>query len=181
MQKQEDSREQLTGPAAKIAFRDGLPTPAATAFAKKAGVDVSALALLTTPKGQYVSATATRVGRSATAILAEQIPELLSQLHWGKSMYWREAKPEKFVRPLQWLLALLDEEIVPLRFAGIEAGRETYGHRILCGERPITIAHPHEYEARLESAYVLASSAVRRHRIRKGLDAVTTGSAMARR
>jgi glycyl-tRNA synthetase beta chain len=171
--KQADSEDQLTGPAAKIAYKDGEPTPAAHAFARKAGVDVAALTILTTTKGDYVSAVISKHGKTATAVLAEQLPREVAQLYWAKNMYWRPGKPERFVRPLQWMVALLDEDIVPIQFGGVTASHQTYGHRVLHGEAPVTIARPADYLQLLECAFVLADVAVRRQRTRKALDAAT--------
>ncbi|MGB7190236.1 MAG: glycine--tRNA ligase subunit beta [Acidobacteriaceae bacterium] len=170
---QAEMEEQLTGPSWKVAFKDGEPAPAAHAFAKKAGVDVSALAKVTTPKGEYVAATAHRKGRAAAEILAEQLPKELAALYWPKNMYWRAGKPERFVRPVKWLLALLDHAIVPVEFAGVHAANLTYGHRILHGVAPLTIEHAGDYLGALEAAHVTADVELRRHRIRKGLDAAT--------
>jgi glycyl-tRNA synthetase beta chain len=72
---QPDITEQLTGPSLNVAYKDGQPTPAAQAFAKKAGVDVSALDRVTTPKGEYLAAKVTKKGRSAADILAESLPK----------------------------------------------------------------------------------------------------------
>jgi glycyl-tRNA synthetase beta chain len=88
-------------------------------------------------------------------------------------MYWRPNKPERFVRPLRWLLCLLDENVVPLEFAGIRAGNVSYGHRVLHGDRPVAITRPADYLATHETAFVVADVGVRRHRIRKALDAAT--------
>jgi glycyl-tRNA synthetase beta chain len=170
---QPDLEETLTGPSSSIAFKNGEPTPAARAFAKKAGVDLDALVRTTTPKGEYVAANVLRKGKTASAVLAAQVPKELAALYWPKNMYWRAGKPERFVRPLRWLLALLDREVVPVEFAGTKAGNETYGHRILHGDRPIAIGHPSEYLGKLEAAYVLPEVESRRHRIRKALDAAT--------
>jgi len=101
LDRQQDVTEQLTGPAWKIAFKDDQPTPAAHAFARKAGVPVEALAKQTTPKGEYVLAVVTRAGRSAAEILAEKLPAELGKIYWAKNMYWRPRKPERFVRPVR--------------------------------------------------------------------------------
>ncbi len=170
---QQDTTEQLTGPAWKIAFKDGEPTPAAQAFAKKAGVAVDALVKHTTSKGEYVSATVTRAGRSAAEILVEKLPAELGKIYWAKNMYWRPGKPERFVRPVQWMIALLDSAVAPVEFGGKLAGSVTYGHRVLYGDAPVTIGKPAEYLSKLEAAYVIADVAVRRERIRKALDRVT--------
>src|SRR3984885_6023712 len=166
-ERQEDATEQLTGPAWKVAFKDGQPTPAALAFARKAGVAVEALVKRTPPKGEYVSTTVTKAGRSAAEILTEKLPAELGKIYWAKNMYWRPGKPERFVRPVRWMLALLDAAVVPVEFGGKVAGAVTYGHRVLQGDAPIAIASPANYTAKLEAAYVVADVSVRRERIRK--------------
>ncbi len=173
LDRQQDVTEQLTGPAWKVAFKDDQPTPAAHAFARKAGVPVEALAKQTTPKGEYVSAVVTRAGRSAAEILAEKLPAELGKIYWAKNMYWRPGKPERFVRPVRWMVALLDSAVVPVEFGGKVANNLTYGHRVLHGDAPVTIATPAEYVAKLEAAYVVADVSTRRQRIRKALDHVT--------
>lgn len=170
---QADIEEQLTGPSWSVAFKNGEPTQAANAFAKKAGVDVAALRKVTTAKGDYVSASAHRKGRAAAEILTEQLPKELPAIYWPKNMYWRAGKPERFVRPVKWLLALVDHAIVPVEFAGVHAANLSYGHRILRGEGALTVEHAGDYLRVLEAAYVTADVEQRRHRIRKGLDAAT--------
>ncbi|HZB87205.1 MAG TPA: glycine--tRNA ligase subunit beta [Terracidiphilus sp.] len=171
--RQADSEEQLTGPSWKIAFKDGAPTPAAEAFAKKAGVTVSALEKVTTPKGEYVGATVKRQGAAAPQVLAENLPKEVLALYWAKNMYWRAAKPERFVRPVRWVVALLDSAVVPLEIAGIAASNTSRGHRVLHGETPVRIAAPVDYRAALEKAFVLVDVAERKEKIRKALDKVT--------
>jgi glycyl-tRNA synthetase beta chain len=169
---QADAEEQLTGPSWNVAFKNGEPTPAAHAFAKKAGIELSAVKKITNAKGEYLSATVLRKGRSISEVLAEQLPKELTALYWPKNMYWRAGKPERFVRPVKWLVALLDHAIVPVAFAGVHAGNLSYGHRILHGDHAVTINKPSEYAAALESAKVMVDPEARRHRIRKALDAV---------
>jgi glycyl-tRNA synthetase beta chain len=171
--RQLDLEEELTGPSWKAAFPDGQPGPAAQAFAKKAGVPVTALKKITTPKGEYACATVQRPGQPAEKVLSEELGKEISALSWPKTMYWRPNKPERFVRPLRWLLCLLDENVVPLEFAGIRAANISYGHRVLHGDRPVIIARPADYRATLETAFVVADVGLRRHRIRKALDAAT--------
>jgi len=166
-----DMQEQLTGPSWKAAFPDGNPGPAAQAFAKKAGVAVTALEKITTAKGEYAAATVQRAGQSAARVLTESLPQEIGALSWPKTMYWRPNKTERFVRPLRWMICLLDETVVPVEFAGIAAGGVSYGHRVLYGDRPVPIHRPADYPAALEAAFVIADPAARRHRIRSRLDA----------
>jgi len=170
---QSDTEEQLTGPSWKVAFKDGAPTGAAEAFAKKAGVAVSALEKVTTPKGEYVGVTVKRAGRPASELLAAELPKEVLGLYWAKNMYWRAGKPERFVRPVRWVVALLGATVVPVEIAGIAAGNTSRGHRILHGDSPVVIAAPKSYEAALEKAFVKVDVAARRAQIRKALDAVT--------
>jgi glycyl-tRNA synthetase beta chain len=167
---QPDITEKLNGPSAQVAYKDGLPTPAAQAFAKKAGVDVSKLEKVATPKGEYLSATITRRGRTASEILAEALPKEISSLYWPKNMYWRK-RGEVFVRPVRWLVAMLDEQVVPLELFGIAAGKTSRGHRII-GDEAVTISKPGTYVAALRGAKVLGA-AEREQVIRKALDAAT--------
>ncbi len=169
---QPDAEEQLHGPAVKIAFKDGKPTPAAEAFARKVGLPVAKLEKVSTPKGEYLSARITKKGHPASDLLCELLPKELLGIYWAKSMYWRPGKPERFVRPVRWLVALLDNEVVPLQFAGISAGRLSRGHRVLArGE--VKLAKPSDYPAAMEKASVIVNRAEREQRIRQALDAAT--------
>jgi glycyl-tRNA synthetase beta chain len=169
---QEDREEQIPGPAVKVAFKDGKPTPAAEAFAKKVNLPLDKIGRITTPKGEYLSGTLLKTGRSAIEVLAETLPKEIASIYWPKNMYWRGGKPERFVRPVRWIVALLDGEIIPLEFAGIKAGNQTRGHRIL-GPAQVSIALPSQYVATMQGAHVTALSADREYKIRKALDAVT--------
>jgi glycyl-tRNA synthetase beta chain len=168
---QSDVTEQLTGPATKIAYKDGQPTPAAHAFAKKSGVEVSQLETITTAKGDYLSAKVTKKGRTAAEILVENLPKEIASIYWPKNMYWRKQN-ERFVRPVRWIVALLDGETIPLEFDGIQAGNVSRGHRILSpGAVTITCAGSGYVDA-LRAAKVLGRED-REQQIRKALDAAT--------
>jgi glycyl-tRNA synthetase beta chain len=171
---QADLTEQVTGPALSNAYKDGQPTQQAHAFAKKHGLDVSHLGKTRTPKGDYLAATVIKKGRTATEILAEALPKEIAGIYWPKSMYWR--KPgERFVRPLRWLVAMLDGQVVPLEVAGIHSGDSSRGHRILGASadgETFRIKKPSSYVEALRNARVLASPE-REHKVRKDLDAAT--------
>src|SRR6476620_8148254 len=123
---QPDVQEQLTGPAVKVAYKDGQPTPAAHAFAKKAGVDLAQLQKVETPKGEYLSARITKKGRTTAEILSEALPKEIAGLYWAKNMYWRPGKTsERFVRPVRWVVAMLGEQAVPVELFGTSAGVES--------------------------------------------------------
>jgi glycyl-tRNA synthetase beta chain len=161
--------EQVNGPSASIAYKDGQPTPAAHAFAKRAGVEVSQLEKVATAKGEYLSAKVTKKGRSAAEILADGLPKEVFSIYWPKNMYWRKPN-ERFVRPVRWLVAMLDDETIPLEFGGIQAGNTSRGHRILTHGEVLIRRAGSAYVDALRAAKVLGRSE-REHKTRKALDA----------
>jgi glycyl-tRNA synthetase beta chain len=170
--KQADSSAKVLGPSAKIAFKDGQPTPAAEAFARKNGLTVNALKIEATDKGDYVVAETATKGRSAAEVLGAELPKEIAALYWAKNMRWIPGSNEKFVRPVLWLACLLGDDIVPITFAGKTAGRASCGHRVLSSGEPFEIQSPQSYLAQLEGEFVLADVEARRHKIRKALDHV---------
>jgi glycyl-tRNA synthetase beta chain len=177
---QTDVTEELVGPAVKIAFKDGKPGPAAEAFAKKCGVSVEALKTIDTPKGEYVAASVTKKGRGAAEVIRAEMAKEIGAVYFPKNMYWRPGKPERFVRPVLWMVCLLDGNVVPVEFAGKRAGRETFGHRVLSDGEPVVIAKPAEYAEKLGKVFVVADVEERRQRIRKALDRATRAVGGAR-
>ena len=163
--------EQITGPSVNVAFKDGQATPAAHAFAKKAGVDVAALERVATSKGEYLAAKVTKKGRTAHEILAEMLPREINSIYWPKNMYWRR-RNELFVRPVRWLVAMLDSEVIPLEFDGVRAGNQSRGHRILADGAVQIPRAGAAYVAALEQARVLDRPG-REKKIRQDLDAAT--------
>jgi len=178
-ERQPDACEEMVGPAVKIAFKDGKPGPAAMAFAKKAGVDVAALKTVTTAKGEYLAATSVKAGREAVEVIAEELPKELAGVYWAKNMTWRPGRPERFVRPVRWMVCLLGEVVVPVEFGGKTAGKVTRGHRVLAGDDAIPIGFPDEYEQVLLRAHVIADMEARRQTIRKALDKATRAFSVA--
>jgi glycyl-tRNA synthetase beta chain len=176
--RQEDAKETMIGPPVNVAYKDGMPTKAAEGFAKKAGVPLEALERKEVGKAQYLQATVVRQGKEAAAILTEFLPREIASIPWPKSMYWREPN-ERFVRPVRWLVAMLDGETIPLEFDGIWAGKTSRGHRMLWqGEVTIPRAGSAYVDA-LRTAKVLGRTE-RDQQIRKALDAATRTIAAAR-
>ncbi|MGH9497168.1 MAG: glycine--tRNA ligase subunit beta [Candidatus Sulfotelmatobacter sp.] len=168
---QPDVTEQMNGPSVAVAYKDGQPTPAAHAFAKKVGLDASQLERIATPKGEYISAKVMKKGRTVSEILTEALPKEIATIYWPKNMYWRKTN-ERFVRPVRWLVAMLDGETIPLEFDGVRAGNQSRGHRILAAG-PVTVAKAGAaYVDALRAAKVLGR-AEREAQIRKALDAAT--------
>src|SRR6185369_12547630 len=166
---QADTGEVLKGPSVSIAYKDGQPTMAAQKFAEKAGVKVEDLQRITDAKGEYISASIFKQGKGSSEILRDKLPAEIAGLYWPKNMYWRAGKPERFVRPVRWIVAMLDGEVIPLEFAGVKAGSETCGHRVLGSWTVLKAAKG--YEAALEEKNVVVDPRIREERIRKALDA----------
>jgi glycyl-tRNA synthetase beta chain len=157
---QPNLEEEVTGPPVRAAFRDGAPTKAAEAFAKKLGCAVADLERVDTPKGEYVKGTRREAGRPALELLPDMLAELVTAIPFRKSMRWGSGSIS-FGRPLRWLVAMLGEELVPVQLAGLEATRSSYGHRFLHpGE--VSIANPADYTKALHGAHVVVDPDERR-------------------
>ncbi|MDR1039602.1 MAG: glycine--tRNA ligase subunit beta [Deltaproteobacteria bacterium] len=173
---QPDVSEEVTGPPLSSAFdANGNPTKAAAGFAKGQGVPVSEIYTLQTPKGPYLAVTRKLTGRPCGEILAQIVPALLGSLPFPKSMRWG-AGEFSFVRPVHWLLSVLDGEVLGMEFAGAKAGRVSYGHRFL-SPGAVVIAGPGEYAARLAEAHVLAGFEERRRAVLDEIKKATGGLA----
>jgi glycyl-tRNA synthetase beta chain len=179
-ERQADSFAKVVGPSAKIAYKDGQPTPAAEAFARKNGITLNDLKIESTDKGEYLVAETSIKGRAAAGVIAEQLPKEIAGIYWAKNMRWIPGSTEKFVRPVMWMVCLLGDAVVPVSFGGKTAGRASYGHRVLSSGEAFEVQSPESYLAQLEGEYVLADVEVRRQKIRKALDKVTREVAGAR-
>ena len=125
---QDDVEREAAGPPAKIAFGpDGAPTKAALGFARTQGVEVSALEVRETDSGPYVFARVTDRGRTAAEVLPELLRAAVASLSFPKTMRW--GPDERFARPIRWIAAMLDGDVLDLTIAGVHADAVTYGHR----------------------------------------------------
>jgi glycyl-tRNA synthetase beta chain len=128
---QPDRVDKRTGPAKKAAYdADGNPTKAAQGFARGLGISVDELTTIETDKGEYLYFEKSVLGRSTIDLLAEELPKLLEQMPWAKSMKW-ENRPARFVRPVHWVVAIFGGETIEFSAFGLESGNKTYGHRFL--------------------------------------------------
>jgi glycyl-tRNA synthetase beta chain len=154
--KQADREEEIKGPPAAAAFKDGQPTPAALGFAKKQGVDVSSLEVRPTDKGDFVFINKQILGQETTAILTELVPEWIFKLEGKRMMRWANGDL-KFSRPIRWSIALWDEAILPIQIVNndevINSDRISRAHRVLHPE-PVSIAKADDYVKTLADAYV---------------------------
>jgi len=129
-QRQPDLEEELTGPPIKAAFKDGMPTRAAEAFANKLGCTVGDLRRIETPKGEYLAGTRREAGQPAMALLPAALAQIALAIPFRKSMRWG-AGETAFGRPIQWIVALLGDHVIELSIAGIKSHRASRGHRFL--------------------------------------------------
>lgn len=128
---QPDAEITATGPSKKAAYdADGKPTKAAEGFARGQGVDVSAIQIVTTDKGEYISITRTETGRPTHALLSEILPKLINEIPFKKSMRWGDLDV-RFARPIHWIVALFDGVVVPFEFGNITSGAVSRGHRFM--------------------------------------------------
>ncbi|MBP9516614.1 MAG: glycine--tRNA ligase subunit beta [Veillonella sp.] len=162
-----DISERHKGPSVSIAYdADGNATKAAIGFARGKGLDVADLVV----EDGYIFAETTSKGVSAEDIVKEILPQLISGLNFPKSMHWGNLD-DKFVRPVRWLVALLDDQVIPVEFATVQSGNVSRGHRFL-GESEFVIANPADYVATLEKNFVMVDQNKRREVIKKQLFAI---------
>jgi glycyl-tRNA synthetase beta chain len=161
---QPDLSEDLVGPPVRVAFdKEGRPTKAAEAFAKKIGCAVDVLERVETPKGIYLAGVRQEAGRPARELLGAILADLCASIPFRKSMRWSDGETS-FGRPVRWLVALLGSEVVEFSFAGVGSGRVTRGHRFLAPD-PIEIPAPEAYEELLRQAHVVVDASDRRERM----------------
>ncbi len=163
-----DALEQRSkGPSVKIAFdADGNPTKAAMGFARGKGLDVSQLERGTDEKGgEYVFAVVSEPAQPAVEILPDLLAGLIAGISWPRSQRWGSGHVT-FVRPIRWLVCLLGDEVVPVEYAGLMAGRTTRGHRVLCPE-PVEVASAETFFDHSDELHVIYSAEARADLIRK--------------
>jgi glycyl-tRNA synthetase beta chain len=153
---QADREEEIKGPPAQAAFKDGQPTKAAIGFATKQGVDISALEIRPTEKGDFVFVNKQIPGRPIADILTELVPQWVWNLEGKRLMRWGHGDG-RFSRPIRTLVTLLDGEILPLQLENgakiVKSNRISRTHRVLHPE-PVSISHATEYVKTLASGYV---------------------------
>ena len=169
--KQPDVETEVTGPPKSVAYEPvGAPTRAALSFAEKQGVHVSDLYLVQTPKGEYVAAKQIKLGRTAAQILTAILPRSVHDLTWPRSMTWTGLEGARFIRPIRWIVAVLEGKPLKLSVGGIPAGDTTRGHRFL-GSSAIRVKSFGGYEKHLHSNGVIVRPAERQEKIDRELAA----------
>jgi len=190
-ERQTDFEELVTGPPVSAAFKpDGQPTPAATGFAKKYGVELEALERTETPKGAYLAYRVRQRGKATVDVLADLMTGLLRDMTFPKQMRWDayldDGKGDfPFGRPIRWLMLLYGGRVVPFvirrtelaqgpTVQDIRSGPNTYGHRFLTTSgragRAIKVKTFDDYQARLLENFVILARSEREQRIRRELE-----------
>jgi glycyl-tRNA synthetase beta chain len=169
--KQPDVEAEVTGPPKSVAYDAvGAPTRAALSFAEKQGAHVNDLYLMQTAKGEYLAARQVKLGRTAEHILQAILPRAVHDLTWPRSMTWTGLEGARFIRPIRWVVAVLNGKSLKLSVAGIAAGNTTRGHRFL-GSSSIRVKNFSDYEKRLHSNGVIVRPSRREDKIAKELEA----------
>ncbi|MBE9153528.1 glycine--tRNA ligase subunit beta [Cyanobium sp. LEGE 06113] len=167
---QSERREERKGPPASQGFKDGVPTQAALGFARRCGVEPAALEVRPTAKGPFVFARLLEPGRPTREVLTECIPAWIQGLQGRRFMRWGEGD-FRFSRPVRWLVALLDAEVLPVWLPGsdpeVRAGRLSRGHRL--HPQPVPIAAADQYGASLAAAGLEVHRQLRAERISQGI------------
>jgi glycyl-tRNA synthetase beta chain len=167
--KQADVELEVTGPPRSVAYDSvGAPTRAALSFAEKQRVHITSLYLVETAKGEYLAAKQVKVGRTTEQILAVALPRAVHDLSWPKSMTWTGLDGPRFIRPIRWVVAVLDRKPLQLTIAGVRAGNTTRGHRFL-GSANIRVSGFVDYEKKLAAHGVIIRPSRREEKIAKEL------------
>jgi len=173
---QADRQETVWGPPDRVAFRDSSPTKAAEGFARKVGLPLDNFTLEERGdgKGRYMRAVRRVRGRGVSDILAEAMPDILRKLPAPKAMRWRQgaARTDAFIRPIRWIVARLGDAVIPFSYAGVDAGRESAGHRVHGGRGELDVHDPFGW---LYRQGVIADRDQRRQSIREQLGSVSAG------
>ncbi len=180
--RQEDRRQEHIGPAKKAGFdAQGNPTKAAMGFARSKGVAVDDLHIVSTDKGEYLMAVEEVKGRQTRELLPKLLTTLIEEMPFPKSMRWAEGTLT-FARPIQWLLALMNGEVVDLTIEGVKSGNQTRGHRFMAPEF-FPVRDFAGYVQGLEERHVIVDPERRRSKVVETVDAAvrnTTGEDDAR-
>lgn len=165
-EQQSDAIIENRGPKKQMAFDEqGNPTKACQGFARGQGVKVEDLQIKEVNGIEYVFAVKNLTGQPAGQVLPDLLTGLITSMPFPKSMRWGYYHT-RFARPIRWLVALFDDQVIPIEIENLTSGRTTWGHRFLATE-PLTIADPQDYMRQMESHYVVLNQQVRREMIWK--------------
>ena len=168
--KQVDLELEVTGPPKSVAYDNvGAPTRAAVSFAEKQGIALHELHTVQTARGEFIAAKVTKRGRSSFDLLFEILPRVIHDLPWPKTMTWTGLRGARFIRPIRWIVAVLDGKPLKFSFGGVTAGDTTQGHRFL-GQAQIRVTNFADYEKKLRANGVIVRPEERREKIARELE-----------
>ncbi len=167
--KQDDLEQEFNGPPRNVAYdKKGNPTKAALGFAKKHGVSVNDLDIVKTPKGEYLHVNKLVPGRPTSEILAEILPDMILAIPWPKSMRWGNIDC-LFVRPIHWILCLLNGKVVPFELGGIKTDSFTRGHRFMSPD-PMEIRSVSDYFTVMDKSFVMVDHKKRQQSVKASVE-----------
>ncbi|HEY6129665.1 MAG TPA: glycine--tRNA ligase subunit beta [Candidatus Acidoferrum sp.] len=175
--RQADIVSEVTGPPKSVAYDAvGAPTRAAVSFAEKQGIALHEIYFLQTPKGEYLAAKNIKRGRATEHILADILPRILHDLYWPKTMTWTSLNGARFIRPIRWIVGLLDGKTLNFSYGGTTSADMTRGHRFVRSSgdsQAIRVRTFADYEKRLRANGVMVRPSERLEKIRRELEAQT--------
>jgi glycyl-tRNA synthetase beta chain len=170
-EKQEDIFQKIKGPAYSIAYNKDLnPQKPALKFAQSQGVNVEDLIVEDTEKGKYIFASKSIIGQPTIDLLSQIFPKIIKSMQFPKSMHWGE-KSLRFIRPIRWILALYEKEIIQFNLNGLDSDNITYGHRLLAPQK-IKISSTQEYFKKLEKSYVIVDPQIRENMVKTDIEQI---------
>jgi glycyl-tRNA synthetase beta chain len=176
--KQPDEAKEITGPPKSVSYdAAGNPTRAAESFAQKMNLPVGKLSITSTPKGEYLSAKQVILGKPAKEILEDVLPRSVSEIPWPRSMYWTGATGLHFIRPIRWVVAMLDGVPLHLSLGDAVSGDNTSGHRFL-GKSKIPVRGAKDYVQKLKANFVLVRPEDRKQKIEGELRRLASGKGL---
>jgi len=175
LERQADVEELVLGPPTSVG------AGAAAGFAKKMGTTPDRLVMQSTAKGEYFACTKRTQGQATGTVLARDLPHLILEIQWPKTMSWLEKAwngkgAPRFIRPIRWLVALLGDAVVPFEIGGVKSGNTTRGHRVL-GKPSIPVT-TQDFDQQLRTNGVILSAAERRERIEYGISTLLAGKSL---
>jgi len=169
--RQSDRTEQVLGPPAKAAFaEDGALTPAAVGFARKQGIEPTALSKVETERGAYVGFVRDVRGKTVGELLATTLPASVAAMSFPKTMRWGGGE-NRWVRPVHWLVALHGADVLDVEVFGVRSAPLSRGHRFLHGNAGVRLEDADQYKEALRAAFVVVDPSERRQRLQAELHA----------
>ena len=162
-EKQDDFYEKKMGPSVSVAYKDGILTQAAKGFIQSQGLTENDIKIEKTDKGEYIYVEKNLKGVYTKDIISDILVRTIKSIEFDKNMKWGK-RSFRFARPIKWILATLDDEVIDFEFEGVKSGNRTRGMR-LYGSQDILISDSSKYESELLKEYVVVDPIKRRQMV----------------